>query len=197
MAKARKTQHIRSGESTLVNNTKPRRQCLGLAGGVRPCESFAVRASGYCVRHDPAFSAEEKQEWSKRRPPLVEDIKEEIIIKNENDLKAFYVLVINLLLKGKLPISAANACGFVGDKIRAVEDLKLQRQALKARSHLPDHRITINVLVLGRDGVEHRQVLEVDAPHTPPVAASSRYDGVPAIDGTPSESFPPEPPDGS
>ncbi len=194
MAKVRKTQRVPSGRSTLVNN-KPRRQCLGHTGGGKPCSSPVVRESGYCVRHDPAFSQEQKQEWSKRRPPLIENLKEKIIIKTENDLKAFYVKVLNWLLAGKLPISAANACGFVGDKIRAVTDLQLQQKALKARSHLPDHRITINVLVLSRDGVEHRQVLEVEGRGTPPKSASSRYDGVLAIPGTQSESFPPEAPD--
>ncbi len=175
----------------------PRRQCLGQTGEGKACKSPMVRRSGYCVRHDPAFSQEEKREWSKRRPPLIEDLGEEIVIKTENDLKQFYVKILNWLLAGKLPISAANACGFVGDKIRAVEDLKLQRQALKARSYVSDSRITINVLVLGRDGAEHRQVLEVEGRGTPPGKLSSPYHRVPAIDGTPPESFPPEAPDGS
>ena len=196
MAKAPKTQHVRSGQSTLVNNTKPLRECLGRTGGRKPCKSPVVRESGYCVRHDPAFSREQKLEWSKRRPPLIEDLKEEIVIKNKNHLKAFYVKVINWVIAGKLPVNAANAFGFVGDKIRAVEDLELQEKALKARSHLPDHRITINVLVLSRDGVEHRQILEVDGPHTPPQSASSHYDRVLAIPGTQSESFSSEGPDG-
>jgi len=197
MAKMRKTQHVPSGGSTLVNNTNPRRKCRRRIKGKGPCDSPIVLESGYCVRHDPAFSQEQKLEWSKRRPPLIEDLKEEIIIKTDNDLKQFLVKVLNWLLAGKLPISAANACGFVADKIRAIEDLKLHQKALKARSHLPDHRITINVLLLSPDGVEHRQILEVDPPLYPPKAASSSDYRVPAIDGTPSESFPPEAPDGS
>ena len=123
MAKAPKTQHVRSGQSTLVNNTKPLRECLGRTGGRKPCKSPVVRESGYCVRHDPAFSKGEKREWSKRRPPLIEDLKEEIVIKNvEKDLPQFFVKVLNWLIAGKLPISAANACGFIGDYIESKDD---------------------------------------------------------------------------